>query len=118
MPTDLALQVRNMRLLDTHEHLAKEAEWVEGGPADVLQDLFTNYVPADLLAAGAPPDAVKRLADGTDPDLEARWAGVRDAWDAIQATGYGEAVRLLAKQVYGLDEIDAAAARAAQPRLD
>src|SRR5436305_1025027 len=44
-------------------------------------------------------------------------AGVREAWEAIRFTGYGEAVRLLAKHVYGIDEITAEAARAAAPRL-
>ena len=48
MPTDLALHIEETRLVDTHEHLNKEPDWVEKGPADVLQDLFQNYVPAEL----------------------------------------------------------------------
>lgn len=117
MPTDLSLHIANLRMVDTHEHLKKEPEWVESGPADVLQDLFTNYVPADLISAGASPEAVQRLTDGSDPDLEARFAGVRDAWEAMRHTGYGEAVRLLARQVYGIDEISGSALRDAAPRL-
>src|SRR5205807_8547232 len=75
------------------------------------------YVPADFLSAGASLDAMRRLVDASDPDLEVRFAGVREEWQAIRFTGYGEAVRLLAKQIYGMDEITAAAAREAQPRL-
>ena len=97
MPTDLALHIQNVPLADTHEHLRKESEWVENGP-DILQDLFGNYVPADLIVAGARPEAMKRLMDAADPDLRGRFAGVRDAWEATQFTGYGEAVRLIAEQ--------------------
>ena len=50
MPTDLALHIENSPLADTHEHLNREQGWVEEGP-DILQDLFGNYVPADLIAA-------------------------------------------------------------------
>lgn len=117
MPTDLALHIQQVQAVDTHEHLRKEHEWVDAGPADVLQDLFDNYVPADLLSAGATPEAVKRLADDSDPDLEARFAGVRSAWEAIRFTGYGEAVRMSARHVYGIEELSGPALRDAQPRL-
>jgi uncharacterized protein len=117
MPTDLALHIQQTVMVDTHEHLGKEPEWVEQGPRDVLQDLFSNYVPADLLSAGASPEAVQRLTDASDPDLEGRFAGVRQAWEAIRFTGYGEAVRILAREVYGIEEIEGSALRDAAPRL-
>src|SRR3989442_6206466 len=112
MPTDLALHIQNVPLADTHEHLRKESEWVENGP-DILQDLFGNYVPADLIVAGARPEAMKRLMDAADPDLRGRFAGVRDAWEATPVTGYGEAVRLIAGQNYGLPELKPAVVVAA-----
>jgi hypothetical protein len=117
MPTDLALHVDHIPIIDTHEHLAKERDWLDFGPQDVLQDLFSNYVPADLISAGASPEAVQRLTDPKDPDLEARFEAVRDAWEAIQFTGYGEAVRLLAHEVYNIQELTPESLRGAQPRL-
>jgi uncharacterized protein len=104
-------------MVDTHEHLNKEAEWVDNGPGDVLADLFSNYVPADFIAARVNSKALQRLTDVKDPDLEGRWNGVKDAWDAIRLTGYGEAVRLIAKHVYDIDEISGEAARKAAPKL-
>ena len=92
MPTDLAHHIQASVLVDTHEHLRREAEWLENGP-DILQDLFGNYVPADLNTAGASPDAMKRLMDASDPDIAGRFEGIREAWEATQFTGYGEAVR-------------------------
>ena len=102
MSTDLRQHIQQTPLCDTHEHLRKEAEWVENGPDDVLQDLFSNYVPADLVSAGATPEAMTRLQDSSDGDLAARFEGIRDAWEAIRHTGYGEAVRILGEEVYDL----------------
>ena len=104
MQTDLAQHIQGTALVDTHEHLRRENDWLENGP-DILQDLFGNYVPADLNTAGASPEAMSRLTDGKDPDIASRFEGIRDAWEATQFTGYGEAVRLIAKHAYGIDEL-------------
>src|SRR5690606_27471181 len=102
--TDLAQHIQQIKLIDTHEHLRSEQEYVENGP-DVLGDLFNNYVLADLISAGATQQAVNALTDTKNPDIEARWNGIKDAWAHCQFTGYGEAVRLIAKDVYGMEEI-------------
>lgn len=102
--TDLAAFIATAPLADTHEHLKTEAEFIASGP-DVLADLFDHYVTADLAVAGASTEALKRLHDTADPDLAARFLGVRDAWELVKHTGYSEGVRLTAKRVYGLDEI-------------
>ena len=96
--TDLAQYIQATPLIDTHEHLRKEPEYLDSGP-DILQDLFDNYVSADLVVAGATPEAVERLLDRSDPDLRARFAGVREAWERCRHTGYGEAVRMIARRV-------------------
>ncbi len=113
--TALAEQIQATRLSDTHEHLPREPEFLAGGP-DVLRDLFDNYVTADLVVAGASVEAVARLVDPSDPDLRARFAGVQAAWQRCQHTGYGEAVRLIARRVYDLEEITPEGLEAAQPR--
>ena len=105
MATDLFVHIQKQPLVDTHEHLRKEPEWVEKGP-DILQDLFGNYVPADLKTAGASPEALKNLMDPSG-DLTTRFEAIRPAWEATQFTGYGEAVRLVASEFYGLEELTA-----------
>ena len=118
LPTDLEQHIQQTPLCDTHEHLGKESDWLENGPSDPLQDLFTNYVSADLIAAGASAEAVARLTDGSDPDMAARFDGIRNAWEAIRLTGYGEAVRILGEEIYGLAEWTADEFTAAQGKLD
>ena len=102
--TDLEHLIEDAPLIDTHEHLWDEATYTGAGP-DVLRDLFDNYVAADLVVAGAPEEAVRRLLDASDPDPAGRFAGVQAAWERCQFTGYGEAVRLVAERVYGMDRI-------------
>jgi predicted TIM-barrel fold metal-dependent hydrolase len=115
MPTDLALHIQSLPLCDTHEHLNTEEVYVTQGP-DILQSLFDNYVHADLAVAGATPAAIALLMDGGNPDLRARFAAIEPAWQAARHTGYGEAVRIIAREVYGLDEITPAGLEAAQSR--
>jgi uncharacterized protein len=115
MPTDLELHIQRTPLCDTHEHLKKEAEYVERGP-DILQSLFDNYVLTDLGVAGASGSAKAALIDGTNPDIRSRFAGIRDAWAAVRHTGYGEAVRLIARELYDIDELTPESLEAAQPR--
>src|SRR5262245_1147005 len=113
--TDLRQHIQETTLIDTHEHLNKEADYTEHGP-DVLQDLFGNYVAADLIVAGATQEAVDKLLDSSNPDIEARWSGVSSAWQFCQNTGYGEAVRFIAKRAYGMDEINPTVIAAAAGR--
>ena len=104
MATNLSEHITQTALCDTHEHLRREPDWIDDGP-DVLQDLFGNYVPADLITAGASQEALRRLTDASDPDLVGRFEGVRAAWEATQYTGYGEAVRRIVTDVYGFDDL-------------
>ena len=93
--TDLEYRIDEVPLIDTHEHLWGEATYTDAGP-DILQDLFDNYVLADLVVAGVSEGAVRRLIDGDDPDVAGRFDGIRAAW---------ERSRLTAERVYGMDEI-------------
>ncbi|MBM3261843.1 MAG: amidohydrolase family protein [candidate division Zixibacteria bacterium] len=104
MLPELERHIDQTPLMDTHEHLYMEDQWINGGP-DVLQDLFENYVQADLVVAGATDADVQFLLDAKNPDLKARFERVRKAWEAVQHTGYGEAVRILAERIYGMHEI-------------
>lgn len=115
MPTELAQFIQATPLCDTHEHLGSEEQYVTNSP-DILQSLFDNYVTADLIVAGATQAAVKTLLDKTNPDIKGRFEGIRPAWEAVAYTGYGEAVRLIAQEVYGIETITADTIAAAQDK--
>lgn len=105
MLKDLYHSIQHTALIDTHEHLASEDEYINNGP-DVLRELFEFYPASDLRSAGASPEAIIRVLDSKDTDVEARWDGVKEAWELCKYTGYGEGTRLLAQHVYGINEIN------------
>ncbi|MCL6473543.1 MAG: amidohydrolase [Firmicutes bacterium] len=111
--SDLKEHIWQTPLVDTHEHQWKENEYLQTLP-DVLVELFDNYVTADLVVAGASHEAVKKLLDASNPDVRERFGGVRTAWEACRYTGYGEAVRLIARLAYGIEEITAETLERAQ----
>lgn len=115
MLTNLAHYIQQTPLCDTHEHLEKETGYVEKGP-DLLQNLFGNYVSADLVVAGASQAAVDTLLNPAEPDIVARFNGIRAAWEAVRHTGYGEAVRIIARELYAIEEISPATLEAAQSK--
>ena len=116
MTTDLAQSIEETALIDTHEHLQKESNWTDRGP-DILQDLFGNYIPADLISAGATPEAIQALNDPSNGDLPARFTGIQAAWEAVQHTGYGEAVSILANEIYGINDFSRTSLESAQTQF-
>ena len=115
MPTDLAHHIQVTPLCDTHEHLRKEDVYLQEAP-DILQNLFGNYMPGDLVSAGATEQAVEALLDKSNPDIRGRFKGVAQAWQATKQTGYGEAVRIIASELYGIDELTAESLETAQAK--
>lgn len=114
--TDLARHIAATPMSDVHEHILREEQYLETNP-DLLQELLQNYLEHDLIAAGATPEALGRARDRNDPDVAARWEGIRPAWEAVQYTGYGEGVRRMLRIVFGIEEITGAALAEANERF-
>ena len=118
MPGEIADHVAAVSVVDTHSHQPGDYAWEGPDAPDILVDLFGWYGSSDLVAAGAEPEAVARLLDRGDEDLEDRFAGVAAAWEVAQFTGYGEAVRIAARDLYEIEALGGAAVRAGQQRLE
>ena len=96
---------------------AGEPGWGDANP-DILQDLFMNYVPSDLEVAGASREAIGAALRPGGWRYRVPLLGHPQAWEATQFTGYGEAVRLIAREVYGLDSLTAEGLEGAQGKLE
>jgi len=114
--TDLEAFLSTSPLCDTHEHLRSEERWIHEGP-DILTDIFGAYLQADLHSAGASAEALVQLNDSSNPDLLARFLGIREAWEHCRFTGYGRAAKLLATEVHGMEAFDEESLQAANKRL-
>ena len=117
MPSEIADHIANVSVIDTHTHMRGDYAWEGPDAPDILSDLFGGYCAADLIIAGASLEAVARLKDSTNEDLEGRFADVAAAWKMTQFTGYGEAVRIAARDLYEIEELSGTTIREGQQRL-
>lgn len=101
---DLAARLRtaieSIPLVDSHEHLLPEPERLALKPT--LFTLASHYLANDLVSAGAPSAEPKT------------WAEFEPWWQMCRYTGYGQALRIAVRDIYGVDEISAASL----PRID
>lgn len=103
--------VQKTPLVDTHEHLIEETTRLEGKHPRVVCDdwtlLLTHYFNSDLHTAGMPEETYQRLVSrGVAP--RAKWDLLAPYWDAVKNTGYGQALRLTIRDLYGVEELSAA----------
>ena len=99
--------VQRTLLIDTHEHLIDEKERLSGVKSPRIQCddwalLFSHYLNSDLITAGMPSKDMNRfLSPGVEP-IE-KWKLLAPFWPSVRHTGYGQAVALTIKELYGVD---------------
>ena len=99
---DLLSVVNDIPLVNTHEHIIPEAERVASHI-----DFFTlagHYAISDVISAGLSGDDL-RLVRNEEASAEDRWAAFAPHWKNARFTGYGEALRIAIRDVYGVEEI-------------
>lgn len=95
--------VDEIRLIDTHEHLVSEGLWLTH-EVDFFY-WFSHYSSSDLLSAGMPPDDLSFIRDAQNPAQE-RWSRMAPYWPLVKYTGYGQALRIAARDIHGIPDID------------
>lgn len=95
-------------LVDTHEHLISETAYLALNP-DIINALFDQhaYIQHDLISAGCAYHTLETFLDSTNPDIAQRWQVIEPYWRHCQHTGYAEGVRLAARHIYAIDELNA-----------
>ena len=111
--------VEETSFVDTHEHLIEERDRLAGEtgnrllPCNDWAYLFMHYLGDDLASAGMSEADLRRfLAPDVSP--EEKYRLVAPWWERAKHTGYGQAVRLTLKGLYGEDDLTAESA----PRLN
>lgn len=99
---ELLGHVNELHILDSHEHVPMERDRPSG--ADVLAEWLTHYFSCDLVSAGLSPQGLAEARDSSK-DLLKRWKTVEPYWEAARSTGYGRALDIAARDLYGIDGV-------------
>ncbi len=99
---DILDHIRSLVIMDTHEHLPDEDK--RPRDSDVLSEWLTHYFSSDLVSAGLSDKDLASARDARKP-LKERWRTLEPFWRAAENTGYGRALAISARDIYGIDQI-------------
>jgi hypothetical protein len=88
--------------VNTHEHIIPESE-----RTSQQIDFFTlagHYAINDVISAGLSREAATRINQRDTPTAE-KWRLFEPFWKPARFTGYGQALRIAVRDIYGFDEI-------------
>jgi len=94
--------VDRLEVVNTHEHILPEADRVSQ-PLDFFT-LAGHYAINDVISAGLPA----ATAAAKDLSPSERWRAFEPYWRYARFTGYGQALRIAIRDIYGVAEISAA----------
>jgi uncharacterized protein len=95
--------VLSLEIIDTHEHLPPRED-LRDKHTDVLKEYLHHYFSSDIRSAGLKLKDYKSVVDVNKPLLE-RWEIVSPFWEAARNTGFGRALDITVKELYGIDKI-------------
>lgn len=95
--------VMNLPIVDTHEHLPGREEQRDP-KGDLFTEFLRHYFNRDLISAGLSPKDMERVLNREGTVME-RWNTLEPYWQASRFTGYGRALALAARDIYGVDHI-------------
>ncbi len=96
--------VDQIRIVDTHEHLIAEEDFLNRKNLDFLH-LFHWYIADDMVSSGINSDTLKRLRKADIPPLE-KWEMIKPYWELSKMTAYGRSILLTLKNLYGIEDIN------------
>ena len=96
--------VRQFTIVDAHEHLPPEKEYIAHGYSGL--NFFAGYVWHDLGSAGLPTDFKARMRDTDLTEVDQWWPIIKPYWERARYGSYARAALLTAREVYGLNDIN------------
>jgi uncharacterized protein len=102
--SSLLEHIQSLKIIDTHEHLPFES--ARPKDTDVLAEWLTHYFSCDLVSAGLSDKDLATVRDSR-LDIKSRWKIVEPYWHAAETTGYGRSLAIAARDLYGVDTINA-----------
>ena len=76
--------------------------------ADILKEFLSHYYNSDLISVGLPLEDYKSVIEEKLP-ITKKWKLVEPYWEKCRYTGYGRALDIVSKDIYGIEKIDGSA---------
>lgn len=94
-----------MWVIDTHEHLVTEDDWLQI-PSESLDftHFFSHYASVDIISSGCPIEVWTKINSPMTPLVE-KWTLFEPHWDKTKYTGYCHAVRMAIRDLYDLPDL-------------
>ncbi len=104
--TTIEQRVQSTAIVDTHEHLIEEELRLKGKHRRIKANdwsfLLSHYLNSDLATCGMPRnDQDAFFSPETDP-LQ-KWSFLEPYWSRVRHTGYGQAVEIAVRHLYGVE---------------
>ncbi len=102
LESNLLAAINDIQLVNTHEHITPESERVTSHV-----DFFTlasHYALSDVVSAGLAGDDLKLVRD-EEAQAASRWRAFEPHWKHARFSGYGQALRIAIRDIYGVEEI-------------
>ena len=101
---DLYQEIAELTIIDAHEHLPPEAEYLSFGYSG-LNMFAGGYIWHDLESAGMDSEFKATMRDGGDRPVDAWWPQIKPYWEHVKHTSYSRALRITARDLFGIPDI-------------
>lgn len=98
-------EIGRMPVIDTHEHLPWDEKYRCEGEGDVLREYLSHYMSSDVVSAGLSREDLEKVI-GSERSVADRWRIVEPYWEAARYTGYGRALDIAVKGIYGIEGVN------------
>ena len=99
--------VNEIRIIDTHEHLATEEQRLKSKDKIDFAFLFRHYAKEDLISASDNSNkGLIELIYKSDFPLSDRWELLEPFYKAMRSTGYGRVPLISARDLFGISDIN------------
>ena len=99
--------VNEIRIIDTHEHLATEEQRLKSNDKIDFSYLFRHYAKEDLISASNNSNkGLIELIYKSDFPLLDRWELLEPFYKAMRSTGYGRVPLIAARDLFGVSDIN------------
>ena len=96
--------IAQLRIIDAHEHLPPEKEYLEHGYCGL--NMFAHYIIGDLRSAGIPEEFASTMRTDVETPAQVWWPKLKPYWECVRNTSYARALLVTARDCYGINDIN------------